>query len=276
MATTKKPSRQHPLPHLDPLTETLEATRLRFMLPGAHEMAAPWGIDFKPLSAKQVREHVVSLGMEPPAQRPPPMRGSIIAIVRGNCCLEVPEHQIKLTLSGGDVVLITGQAAFTLRDEWRSPTKNLLQLLRREHIETLRGIRSGGAGAATTFFTGGFAAEDDEDSPLLAALPPVICIRGSDATKAPWMESTLRFLNSELTARLPGSQSVANHLAHVLFVQAVRAYAATLPEDSDSTGNWFAALFDPYLSVPLGLMHLRPEEQWTVASLAEAAEPPAA
>jgi AraC-like DNA-binding protein len=238
------------------------------MVPGAHEMAAPWGIDFKLPSVKEMKAHAESLGMEPPLGKPPRHRGSIIAVIHGSCCLEVPEHRVKKQLSSGDVVLIISQASFTLKDDWKSPSKSLVQLLRREHLETLSGIRSGGDGAKTTFFTGGFIAEHDDDSPLLAALPPAIHIRGSDPAYAPWMDSTLKFLNTELALRSPGFISVANHLAHVLFIQAVRTYAMTLPEDS--AGNWFQALFEPDLADALGLMHLKPEEQWTVSSLAEA------
>lgn len=79
----------------------------------------------------------------------------------------------------------------------------------------------------------------------------------------------MKFLSSELATRGPGSQNLVNHLAHVLFVQAVRAHAASLSEESAK--NWFQALFDPELLVVLALMHSGMNEPWTVSSLAQAA-----
>ena len=263
-----RPNR-HPLAHLDPLTQVLDGIRLRCMLPGAHEMTAPWGVRFGGLSPAEMRKRIELMGFDVPAHDPPVLRGSIIAIIRGNCCLEVEQHDVKLPLSGGDVVLIARGDPIVLRDQWRTPVKNIHDLLRRENIETLSGVRYGGGGVPTTFLSGAFFTEDDEGCPLLAALPPVIHIRSSELEAAPWLESMLKFLASELAALLPGSQSIVNHLAHVLFVQAVRAHAATLPEDS--TGNWFQAIFDSDLAPVLGLIHSRPEEPWTVASLAEEA-----
>jgi AraC-like DNA-binding protein len=237
------------------------------MLPTAHEMTAPWGVRFGGIPPAEFRKHIESLGLTAPPHDPPVLRGAIVAIIRGSCCLEFEQHEIKLPLSGGDVVLVARNDPYTLRDDWRTPVRNLHELIRREHIENLSGLRYGGGGVPTTFLSGAFFTEDDEDCPLLAALPPIIHVRSSELEAAPWLDGTLKFLSSELVARLPGSQCIVNHLAHVLFVQAVRAYAASLPEGA--MGNWFQAICDSYLATALGLIHSRPEEPWTVASLAE-------
>ena len=243
-------------------------------------MTAPWGVRFGGISPAEMRKRIESMGFDLPSHDPPVLRGAIVAIIRGNCCLEVETQRgqtgrhapastapLRLPLSGGDVVLIARGDPFVLRDQWRTPIKDIHDLLRREHVETLSGVRYGGGGVPTTFLSGAFFTEDEENCPLLAALPPVIHICSSELEAAPWLESTLKFLAGELAALLPGSQSIANHLAHVLFVQAVRAYVASLPEDSP--GNWFQAIFDSDLAPVLGLIHSRPEEPWTVASLAE-------
>jgi AraC-like DNA-binding protein len=240
------------------------------MVPSAHEMTAPWGVRFGGVSSAELRKHAQSLGLPVPPEDPPATLGAIVAVLRGSCCLEVEQYNIRLPLLGGDVVLVTRNDPFILCDTWQTPARNLHDLLRREHIEHLRGLHYGGGGVPTTFLSGAFCFEDEEDLPLLSALPPVIHVRGAESDVAPWLESTLRFLTSELATRPPGSPSIANHLAHVLFVQAVRAYAASLPEDAP--GSWFHAIFDSELAPALGLMHLRPEEPWTVASLAEQAK----
>lgn len=254
---------------LDPLTQVLDGIHLRCMVPSEHEMTAPWGVRFGGIAPVQLRRHMESLGLTVPHRDPPVIRGSIVAVLRGNCCLEVPSHKAQLALVGGDVVLITRDDPFILRDDWRSPYRDLHNLVRREHIERLRGLRHGGGGVATTFLCGAFHFEDEEDHPLLSALPPVIHVRSPESPSAQWLDNTLKFMNSELATRPPGSQSIVNHLAHVLFIQAARTYAASLPEDSP--GNWFGALLSSEQGPALEAMHSRPEQPWTVASLAELA-----
>jgi transcriptional regulator GlxA family with amidase domain len=81
------------------------------------------------------------------------------------------------------------------------------------------------------------------------------------------MRSIAKLLSRELFNLDPGAQSVINHLGHALFVLAVRAYLASLP--SDASGSFIHAVLDPELAPALALMHVHPEEPWTVASLAE-------
>jgi AraC-like DNA-binding protein len=238
------------------------------MLPSAHEMTAPWGVQFGGIDPAVLRRHIESMGLES-VREPPPLRGSIVAVLRGNCCLELPQQKVKLPLAGGDVVLISRKDPFILRDDWRSAVRNIHELVRREDIEHLRGVRHGGGGVPTSFLSGMFFFEDEEDHPLLTALPPVIHLRAANPDAPPWLDSTLKFINSEMTTLPPGSHSIVNHLAHVLFVAAVRTYAAALP--AEAPGNWFKALFDRELAPALGQIHAHPEEPWTVASLADLA-----
>jgi AraC-like DNA-binding protein len=247
----------------------LDGVRLRCRVPSEHEMTAPWGVRFGGLDQEQLRRRLASMGLPILPHDPPAIRRSIVAVLRGNCCLEVPSRKVRLALAGGDVVLITRGDAFILRDDWHSPFRDIHDLVRREDIEHRRGLRYGGGGVPTTFLSGAFHFEDEEDHPLLSALPPVIHIRSAESPAAQWIDNTLKFMNSELSTRPPGSQSIVNHLAHVLFIQAVRTYAASLAEGSP--GNWFAALLSPELGPALEAMHSRPEQPWTVATLAEQA-----
>jgi len=252
---------------MDPLSQALEGIRLRFMVPSAHEMTAPWGVRFGLMKPAELRKHAESLGVVLPPFDPPKIRGAILAMIRGNCWVEVEKYRVKLALTGGDIVLLTRDAPITLRSDLRTAARDIHELVRREDLELRRGIRFGGGGAASSFLFGGFHFEDDADNPLLSSLPPVIHVKGSESASVPWLESNVRFLNHELINRAPGSQSVVNHLAHALFVQAVRAHALSLP--ADASGSWLNAVLDPELATALGLMHLRPQEPWTVASLAE-------
>ncbi len=81
----------------------------------------------------------------------------------------------------------------------------------------------------------------------------------------PWLDQTLSLLLAESNERRPGSQSVVDHLAQVVFIQAIRA---SLNMPSRGTGSWMSALMDPDIALALNLMHTRLDSPWTVATLA--------
>jgi AraC-like DNA-binding protein len=253
-------------PHSDPLTGMLDGLNLRCMMPSAHQMTAPWGVQFGWYEPRRARKHLESIGV-PMKKDPPTMQGEIIAILSGKCCMELPSQKIKLTLGTGDVVLIARKDPFILRDKWSTHARNIHQLGNRENLEQRRGVRHGGGGEPAAFLAGPFFLEDEEFHPLLLALPPVMHIRNGESPIAAWLQGTLELMNDELAGSHPGSQSIVNHLAHVLFVQGVRASVASLP--GETTGNWFRAVFDAELAPVMGAMHSRLDEPWTVATLAD-------
>jgi AraC-like DNA-binding protein len=251
----------------DPLTLVLESLRLRCMMPGVNEMTAPWALTFGATSPAEMRRHAESLGLNPPPFDPPSVQGTVLAIIRGNCWLVVPGHKLKLPLVGGDLAIITRPGPFTLCDDPKTPAVKFQEIVRREHIVKRLGLRHGGGGAPTTYLNGPFFFEHEQDNPLLASLPPVIHVPGEQGRAVPWLEDTIKFLTNEIASSRPGAQSVVNHLAHILVIQAVRAHFSAM--GTEPNNNWFTALSDPEIGPALGLMHMRPEEPWTVASLAE-------
>ncbi len=237
------------------------------MVPNAHEMTAPWGIRYGPVTPGEIRKRLVSLGIDLPSKPPPPPQGSVIAIIRGNCWFDMDNGQPQLPLVSGDLLIVTRQLSFCLRDEPNSVAVSFGDLIQKEYILERKGFRHGGGGMPTTFLSGGFRFEDDQE--LLASLPPVIHLRSSDENSGPWVSDTLRFLVHELSDCKAGTQSIVNHLVHVLFVQAVRSYVSKVTDTGQ--GDWLHAMANPEIAPAIGLMHLRPEEPWTVALLAEQA-----
>jgi AraC-like DNA-binding protein len=70
----------------------------------------------------------------------------------------------------------------------------------------------------------------------------------------------------ENTAPGPGSGTLLAKLAELLFVEAMRRYIESLPEQQ--TG-WLAGLRDRYVGRALTLMHEQPAHDWTADELAE-------
>ena len=72
----------------------------------------------------------------------------------------------------------------------------------------------------------------------------------------------------ELREGQPGGILVAQHLAHMMLVQALRLHLA---EESGSGVGWFFALSDKRLSAAMGAMHGDPAQRWRLQELAERA-----
>jgi transcriptional regulator GlxA family with amidase domain len=99
----------------------------------------------------------------------------------------------------------------------------------------------------------------------VAALPPVVHVRGDDGTAIQWLEASLQFVACEMASGQPGAETVVRRLADILFVQAVRAHLA---QSGEGAKGWLRALVDPQIGEALGLIHAKPEEPWTVELLA--------
>ena len=222
----------------------LEAIHLRSRVGGQSTFTAPWGI------------HV--------GNRP----GAFYVITRGHCWLELDRGNAPIALTSGDLVVIPHGQSHSLRDSPRSPVVPVESLLNPERIRQRLGLVYGGGGAMTRLVRGGLRYECRGYSPLLAALPPVIHVKGEDGRGVPWLAEVLRFIAEESAADRPGMPVVISHLAEILFIQAVRAFIAGRPAEQ---AGWLGAMLDPEISPALVLMHARPEQAWSVASLAEEA-----
>ena len=86
------------------------------------------------------------------------------------------------------------------------------------------------------------------------------------------MKSSLEFAADEIAARRAGSETVLAKLSELLFVEALRRYVESLPQEQ--TG-WLAGLKDPFVSRALALLHKRCAKEWTVDDLGARSASPA-
>ena len=102
--------------------------------------------------------------------------------------------------------------------------------------------------------------------PLLNALPDYIHIQHITGSTTPeWLQIGLHFLAVEAYQIQPGRDKILDHLVSILFIECVRDYIAQL---SDSN-NWLRALVHTELANALAAIHGKPDQAWTVESLAE-------
>ena len=122
------------------------------------------------------------------------------------------------------------------------------------------------AGGRDNAMIGARFAFDEANANLLHdLLPPMIHVRANSET-APVLRSMLHVLTDETAAPKLGATVMTNHLAHILLVQALRAYVAS----EERPQGWLGALVDAKIGAALALMHRDIARQWTVDELAAA------
>jgi len=116
---------------------------------------------------------------------------------------------------------------------------------------------------ATALIGARFAFFDAKANPLLGLLPPMIHVRASSES-ASVLRSMLRVVADETVAPKLGAEVMTNHLAHILLVQALRAYLTS----EERPRGWLGALADSKIGAALAVMHRDVARQWTVDDLA--------
>ena len=223
-------------------TDLLRSIRLRSSVYFRPELRAPWGFR---IADQGTTFHIV---------------------VRGQCRLEVTDMAKPVLLSGGDFVVLPRGDAHAMRDAPSSRTVDFFDLVKRCAPDKTGAIRAGGRGSTTRLLCGGMQFENGVTDPLLALLPPLIHVKQLGERAAPWLQATVTHIVEELDSDRPGAETVVTRLADILFIQAVRAY---LDENLDNAeSRWLPALRDNQIGRALALLHAKPYEPWTVASLA--------
>jgi AraC-like DNA-binding protein len=101
---------------------------------------------------------------------------------------------------------------------------------------------------------------------LLKMLPPIVHIR-QEADQAALRWSVERMMH-ELQNPQPGNFLVAQHLAHMMMIQALRIHLA---EGIEGGVGWLFALADKQMGAAIGAVHADPAHRWSLQSLAEQA-----
>ncbi|MBC8036294.1 MAG: AraC family transcriptional regulator [Rhizobiales bacterium] len=238
---------------MDLISDILRDLRLQSAVLSTAEFRAPWGFDKGAVGAAPF--HI---------------------IVQGHCVLELAGGT-PVDLAAGDLVVLPHGSPHALMSEHgveRTPFKDVLAAngidanwTRAKRLYELGRISFGGTGALTRTITGVFTFEDRRRNSLLEALPHVIHVRGRMGRGPAWLEGSLALLIEELTAGKPGFQTIAERVADIVFVQAIRDCIANTPADAS---GWLRGLTDPQIARALALVHERPGEPWTVASLGTA------
>jgi len=224
----------------DLLGEVLDGVRPKCEVRGPLAFHSPWGIQ---VDGGMVR---------------------VYAVMRGHCLLDIDHRKFPVDLVSGDLVLVASQHAHRLYDRITSPVIPFEQAVNQAGM-TEPGLPNLN-GNSTLLLSMGFFYDPLHSHPVVSWLPPVIHLKGESGDLPSCLGDVLRAILHEVSAPRPGTQTIVNQLAQVLFVQILRTCVSSL---ADNLNNGLPALLDPEIGRALRLMHQHPGRPWTVATIAE-------
>ncbi len=121
----------------------------------------------------------------------------------------------------------------------------------------------GEQGSRNTTFVCGFLGFDRRPfNPLIAALPRMLHVPGMVDS---WAGGFTRQLVEESRHQRAGSNTILTRLAELMFIEVLRRYLTDMPPGQS---GWLAGLRDEMVGRALGLLHGRPQQSWTLPTLA--------
>jgi AraC-like DNA-binding protein len=225
---------------MDPLSDVLSLLKPRSYMSGGLDVGAPLAIQF-------------------------PRHDGIkcYTVVSGQAWLSVDGVAEPVYLRGGDCFLLPGGRPFRLASDLALTPIDATTLFAAKRNGSVRTINGGG----DCFIVGGhFTLAANHAGMLLGMLPPIVHIR-DEAAKAALRWAVERMMQ-ELREPQAGSNMMAQHLAQMMLVQALRVHLA---EGPGAGVGWLFALADRQMAAAIGAIHDDPARRWTVEALADRA-----
>ena len=184
------------------------------------------------------------------------------AVLAGQCWLSVDTVPDPVRLNAGDCFLLPRGLPFSLSTDLSLPPIDF-RILLDAHKSNAAPFN---AAAEHSIAGGHFLLTGTHADILLHALPPIVHIRKeSDKAAMRW---SLERMKEELRDPQPGGSLIAQQLAYMMLIQALRLHLADAAKGSV---GWLFALADKQMSAAITSMHDNPGHPWTLQSLAERA-----
>jgi AraC-like DNA-binding protein len=185
------------------------------------------------------------------------------AVVSGQLWLVVEGVPEPVLLTAGDCFLLPHGRPFRLATDLSLEPVDAMSLIHQQDTRRNDRLVIVNGGGECCFVGGHFAFAGSHARILLDVLPPIAHIRKeSDKAAMRW---SLERMRQELSEVRPGGFLVAQHLAHMMLVQALRLYLAEGPQGGV---GWLFALADTQISAAIQAMHSHPARRWTLEDLA--------
>ena len=222
---------------MDPLSDVLSLLKPRSYVSAGFDAGGKWSIQF-------ADQHQLI---------------KCYAVVSGECCLSVEGVAETVHLKAGDSFVLPSGRPFRLASD--------MAVTPVDAGTVFPPARAGGVvtynGGGDFFLVGSrFGVSGNHAGMLLRMLPPIVHIRKESEQAA--LRWSVERMMEELREQQPGGFLVAQHLAHMMLVQALRLHLADGP-----TGGvgWFFALADKQIATAINAIHENPARRWTLQEL---------
>ncbi|MCB9639618.1 MAG: AraC family transcriptional regulator [Myxococcales bacterium] len=185
------------------------------------------------------------------------------AVVSGECWLSVEGVEEPAHLKTGDSFVLPGGRPFRLASDMSveaTPAKIIFENNRRGGTVTHNG------GGEVLLVGSRFALRGNHTELLLGLLPPIVHLRKESEQEA--LRWSVQRMMQELREQQPGSDLMAQHLAHMMLLQALRLHLSAEPPNKE---GWLYALADKQIGAALHAIHDEPARRWTLPELATCA-----
>ena len=240
---------------MDAFSQILSGVKLNGAIFFNAEFSAPWGYSTPPADVLVAThapdaEHLVLYHL----------------VIDGGALIELMDGQ-SIQLRAGDIVIFPhGDPHHMSSGKGATrpfPNYGIGAKIRSHDLSPLH---AGGGGEISRFVCGYMTCDPHLSRPILSGLPPVFKVHIRADSSGQWLENSILHLVEEAASGRIGNEAMLAKLSEALFVDTVRRYVASLPEQQ--TG-WLAGARDPIVGKSLGLLHNRVSHPWTIADLAE-------
>jgi AraC-like DNA-binding protein len=194
---------------------------------------------------------------------PPPDTIKFWGMARGNCWLAIDGKAEAVHLNEGDVFLSSTPRALVMASDLAAPRMELSEVLKHRVGATAHL----GSGAECSVIIASVELNAEYDRLLLDAIPPYIHVQAG-SRRAKTLSWLMDQLVQEREDNPPGAGVASVQLAHLMFIQILRAHFETT---GILSAGWLKAMTDKRLAPALRLMHADPGRSWQLEELAKAA-----
>lgn len=187
------------------------------------------------------------------------------AVVSGQCWLSVEGIPEAILLTAGDCYLLPPGPPFCIATDLSiTPIDFYTFRETRKTVPPIAAAAGGGESAGCYLVGGHFILSGNHADLLLGSLAPIVHIKKeSDKAAMRW---SLERMKEEVRDPQPGGTLIAQQLAYMLLIQALRLHLA----DGAQRGvGWLFALADKRMAGAIRCMHDAPAYRWTLQLLAE-------
>jgi AraC-like DNA-binding protein len=222
---------------MDPLSDVLSLLKPRSYMSGGFDAGGDWSIQY-------ARHEGIKC----------------YAVVSGQCWLSVEDVPDAVRLKTGDCFLLPSGRPFRLASDTTLTPVDAAAIYSNTRDGDITLYKGGGNFCVVGSY---FALAGKHAGILLGMLPPIVHLR-KKADQAALRWSVERMMQ-ELRERQPGGFLVAQHLAHMMLVQALRLHLA---EGLRGGVGWLFALADKQMGAAISAIHDNPSHRWTLQELA--------